>query len=30
VPKESMNATGDKLLTDGRMAVLVLGAVPQR
>ena len=25
VPKESMNATGDKLLTDGRMAVLVLG-----
>jgi hypothetical protein len=30
VPKESMNATGDKLLTDGRMAVLVLGAAPQR
>jgi hypothetical protein len=29
VPKESMNATGDKLLTDGRMAVLVLGAVEQ-
>jgi hypothetical protein len=28
VPTESMNATGDKLLTDGRMAVLVLGAVP--
>jgi hypothetical protein len=25
VPQESMNATGDKLLTDGRMAVLVLG-----
>jgi len=25
VPKESMNATGDKLLTDGKMAVLVLG-----
>jgi hypothetical protein len=25
VPLESMNATGDKLLTDGRMAVLVLG-----
>ena len=24
VPQESMNATGDKLLTDGRMAVLVL------
>jgi hypothetical protein len=24
VPTESMNATGDKLLTDGRMAVLVL------
>jgi hypothetical protein len=23
-----MNATGDKLLTDGRMAVLMLGAVP--
>jgi hypothetical protein len=28
VPTESMNATGDKLLTDGRMAVLLLGAVP--
>jgi hypothetical protein len=28
VPTESMNATGDKLLTDGRMAVLVLGPVP--
>jgi hypothetical protein len=28
VPTESMNATGDKLLTDGRMAVPVLGAVP--
>ena len=28
VPTESRNATGDKLLTDGRMAVLVLGAVP--
>ena len=28
VPTESMNATGDKLITDGRMAVLVLGAVP--
>src|SRR5207237_7691842 len=24
VPQESMNATGDKLLTDGRMAVLAL------
>jgi hypothetical protein len=28
VPTESMNATGDKLLTDGRMAVLVLGVAP--
>ena len=28
VPTESMNATGDKLLTDGRMAVLLLGPVP--
>ena len=25
VPKEGMNATGDQLLTDGKMAVLVLG-----
>jgi len=25
VPKESMNATGDKLVTDGAMAVLALG-----
>ncbi|HTM47516.1 MAG TPA: LssY C-terminal domain-containing protein [Bryobacteraceae bacterium] len=25
VPKECMNATGDKLVTDGRMAVLALG-----
>jgi len=24
VPTEAMNATGDKLLTDGRMAVLLL------
>ena len=30
VPTESMNATGDKLLTDGRMAVLVLGAAPSK
>jgi LssY C-terminus len=28
VPTESMNATGDKLLTDGKMAVLVLGPAP--
>jgi hypothetical protein len=25
VPKEGMNATGDKLITDGKMAVLILG-----
>jgi hypothetical protein len=25
VPKESMNATGDKLVTDGKMAVIALG-----
>ena len=30
VPNQSMNATGDKLTTDGRMAVLVLGAAPER
>jgi hypothetical protein len=29
VPRESMNATGDKLLTDGRMAVLLLGPPTQ-
>jgi hypothetical protein len=28
VPKESMNATGDKLITNGKMAVIVLGDVP--
>jgi hypothetical protein len=28
VPKESMNATGDKLMTDGKMAVIVLGPIP--
>jgi hypothetical protein len=27
VPKEGMNATGDQLLTDGKMAVLLLGPV---
>jgi hypothetical protein len=28
VPKDGMNATGDKLITDGKMAVIVLGSAP--
>jgi hypothetical protein len=30
VPQKSQNATGDNLETDGKMAVLLLGAVPSR